>query len=77
MASPVPVNTDPFPQREPRPATVGGNVTEKEKAAILSALAAEGFRNQADGVRSLCLAYLKSPEIRALVLRLREAGELE
>lgn len=77
MASPLPVNTDPFPKSEPRPATVGGSVSHDEKRRILEALAAGGFTNQSDGVRSLCIAYLKSREIRALVEQLRTAGALE
>lgn len=79
MASPVPVNTDPFPKREgpPRDAVVGGSVSGAERNAILHALAAGGFDSQSDGVRSVCLAYMKSPEIRALVEQLRKAGELE
>jgi len=77
MGSPVPVNTDPFPKSEPRPAVVGGSVSHEEKRLILESLAAGGFSNQSDGVRSVCIAYLKSPEIRALVEQLRKAGELE
>lgn len=79
MASPVPVNTDPFGKREgpPRDTVVGGSVSGEERRAILQALAQGGFDSQSDGVRSVCLAYLRSPEIRDLVDQLRKAGELE
>lgn len=79
MASPVPVNTDPFGKREgpPRDAVVGGSVSGDERAAILQSLAQGGFTSQSDGVRSVCLAYLKSAQIRDLVEQLREAGQLE
>lgn len=79
MASPLSVNSDPFPKRrgESRVEMLGGSVGEKEKADILKTMAAGGFANQSDGVRSVCLAYMKSPEIRALVELMRKGGELE
>lgn len=79
MASPVSVNSDPFPKRqgEPRVEMIGGSVGAGEKVDILKAMAAGGFANQSDGVRSVCLAFLKSSEIRALVEQMRKAGELE
>jgi hypothetical protein len=59
----------PSARRQLRRDIVAGTLSSAERDEILAAFAAAQFRNLAQGVRVCCLAFARSPEIQAAVLR--------